>query len=181
MRYGIFGGGFNPPHMAHVLGAAYAISRYNLDLLFVSPCWDHPFEDKEPTVDWEHRAEMCRLAFSSIKGARVPLWEREIQPQYTVDLLELILPTLPGVPHLILGSDNIADQSKWRRWDDVLKLVQGNLITLPRGTGLLPNISSSMIRYCISIMDPDKPIPPPMFQLVPAKVLEYIRKHNLYV
>ena len=179
MRYGILGGGFNPPHIAHVMGAAYAITAFDLDILFVSPCWDHPFEDKEPMVSWEHRAEMCNLAFSGLRNVKVPQWERDLQPHYTVDLLEKVIPTLSGTPHLILGSDNIEAQSKWRRWGDVMALVHWHLITLPRGTGFLPDISSTQFRSHLKNKTP-QPCPEGIIP-IPHKVAQYIREHNLYV
>ena len=39
----IFGGSFNPPHVAHVLAAAYALSSAPIDQVLVVPVYQHPF------------------------------------------------------------------------------------------------------------------------------------------
>jgi len=189
MRYGIFGGGFNPPHMAHVMGAAYAVAQMDLDLLWVSPCWHHPFGKEDELVPWEQRVEMCHLAFAGFLGVvRIPRWEKELQPHYTVDLLEAVLPTLPpGEPYLVVGSDNIQLQEQWRRWPDIVEMLEsrgGGLITLGRpghGTDetkhspMMPHISSTGIRDGLARGDFEA-----VENWIPRNVLAYIKKHGLY-
>lgn len=189
MRYGIYGGGFNPPHIAHVMSVAYAQAVYDLDTVFVSPCWHHAFAKDDGLLSWEHRAEMCRIAFADFRGVRIPLWEKELGSTYTVDLLEAILPSLPGSPFLIVGSDNKALQSQWRRWDDIEAMLHerdGGVITLKRPGGTpyktpewvaptFPDISSTHIRRVLAGGTTEDLEP-----WVPARVLAYIRKHGLY-
>ena len=38
-----YGGSFNPPHVAHVLAAAWALASVPLARLLVVPTFEHPF------------------------------------------------------------------------------------------------------------------------------------------
>ena len=40
---GVFGGSFNPPHLAHVLTLAVVHARFDVERLLVVPSFQHPF------------------------------------------------------------------------------------------------------------------------------------------
>ena len=68
-RIGIFGGTFNPPHIAHV-AAAEAFSRcIDPDILMIIPDFIPPHKSFAGTVTPAQRLDMCKLAFSHIKNA----------------------------------------------------------------------------------------------------------------
>ena len=189
MKYGIYGGGFNPPHVAHVLSVAQALVMHGLERIFVSPCWHHAFDKDEDLISWEHRAQMCGLAFEAFPQVRIPTWEVSWKPTYTVDLLEKVLPSLEphGKPHLIIGSDNYQFRKEWERWDDIVALLKGRdggVIVLPRpgyptkGSSLapkLPDISSTHVRAAV-----ERGAVGDLYSWVPARVIDYIVRHKLY-
>ena len=50
MRVALFGGSFNPPHVAHQLVALYVLETQPVDELWLIPCFQHPFEKSAGAV-----------------------------------------------------------------------------------------------------------------------------------
>ncbi len=66
---GVFGGSFDPPHVAHVLAASYALAVGNFERLLAVPVYAHAFDKK--LASFEHRVAMCELAFAELPGVEV--------------------------------------------------------------------------------------------------------------
>lgn len=178
-RLGFFGGGFNPPHIAHVMAVAYAKVMGQFDHIQILPCWHHAFDKDSSLIDFDHRAEMCRLAFGFIPDVGVALIEKSDRTRYTVDVMERMRKAYPESEYdltLIIGSDNVAVMHEWHRWQDLENLV--NFFVVPRAgtTDLLlslPDVSSTQVRETLAVGNP-------VNDLVPPAVLDYIRAHGLY-
>ena len=67
---GVFGGSFDPPHVAHVMAAAYALSAGAFDRLLVVPVFAHAFDKR--LESFEHRVKLCELACED-RGAAMGL------------------------------------------------------------------------------------------------------------
>ena len=186
MRIGIYGGGFNPPHISHVLAAVYAKLMARLDHLMILPCHDHAFEKRAELAPFADRLAMCKLAFAGHQGISVDDFEAHAQSRYTIDLIEKLRPFY-GIPNsgnqlvLIVGADNAADMAKWHRWDELREMVE--LFPIGRGgvgdagTGIaMPEVSSTSIRKNITKENWGEVLP-----FLPPAVVTYIRGHHLYV
>src|SRR5207245_3074255 len=58
----LFGGSFDPPHVGHLLAAAYVLAVEPIDELWLVPVYQHPFA-KPLVASYEHRVALCeRLA-----------------------------------------------------------------------------------------------------------------------
>ena len=68
MRVAIFGGSFNPPHLAHQMAALYVLETAAIDELWIVPAFQHPFG--KVLAPFAHRLEMCELAAAAL-GPRV--------------------------------------------------------------------------------------------------------------
>src|SRR6185295_12282250 len=68
MRVAVFGGSFNPPHVAHQLAALYVLETQPVDELWLVPCFKHPFD--KALESFEDRLEMCQRAAAAL-GPRV--------------------------------------------------------------------------------------------------------------
>lgn len=188
-RVGILGGTFNPPHVGHALLAHAMLATENIDELWIIPVYKHPFG--KGTVDFEHRVELCKRAFSKLGDkVRIIEIERDLpKPSYTVQTLSALHAVRPGIsPTLIIGSDIVPELP---RWNDPEKLpVLSNVIVVPRqGAPLLknpdtidlkiyqgfrlPKVSSSAIKSAIQSGDS-------IDGLLDLEVLEYIQEHDLY-
>jgi len=123
-RVGVFGGTFDPPHVAHVVLAAAAIEQLRLDSLVVTvagvPWQKVGSRDISPG---EHRLAMARRAFENVHGVEVSDVElRRSGNSYTIDTLELLAAGDVEL-FLLLGSDAAAGLDTWERFEDIASLA----------------------------------------------------------
>ena len=119
-RVGIFGGTFDPPHVAHVVLAAAAIDQLELDELLVTVAgvpWQKVGERQ--VTPGPIRLEMAEVAFETVDRAVVSDIElRREGNSYTIDTLESL--ERPDTDlFLLLGSDAAAGLDTWERHPDL--------------------------------------------------------------
>ena len=119
-RLGVFGGAFDPPHLAHGVLAQAAIDQLELDALWVIPTGD-AWHKARPLSPATHRLAMARLAFASMPKVVVDDREtRRVGPSYTIDtLLELQGENPLADLFLIIGADQARAFAGWHRWQEV--------------------------------------------------------------
>src|ERR1041384_891173 len=76
-RVAVFGGSFNPPHIAHVLAVVYALEVAPIDRVLIVPVFQHPFAKELASFD--DRLAMCKAAMDWIPGASVSTVERDLE------------------------------------------------------------------------------------------------------
>lgn len=123
MRLGLFGGSFNPPHVAH-LAVAEACAA-GLDRLLWMPAPDPPH--KAPlSVSGQDRLAMVRLAVAG--NDRFEASDLEFGrsgPHYTVDTLRALRAEHPGGDlALVVGGDSLAAFTTWREPDAILEMAR---------------------------------------------------------
>ena len=69
MRVAVFGGSFNPPHVAHVLACALVLAVEDVERVLVVPTFVHPFA--KPLAPYDERLAMCALAFRGMPAIEV--------------------------------------------------------------------------------------------------------------
>jgi nicotinate-nucleotide adenylyltransferase len=177
----VFGGSFNPPHIAHQMVALYVLETQPVDAILVVPTFRHPF-DKQ-LAPYEHRMEMARLAMAPF-GARaiVSDLERSLggEASLTVRTLEALVAAYPGAAlRLVIGSDILRERDKWYRWDDIERIAPPIVVAragfpVADNPVEVPAISSTDVRARIARGEPAVP-------LVPRAVSAYIQAHGLYL
>lgn len=176
----IYGGSFNPPHVAHLLAATWALATHPIDELHVVPTFQHPF-GKE-LAPYDDRVRMAELVFGSLPRTRVSRIEESLGgPSMMVRTLEQMRATSPSARlSLIIGSDLVDELPRWHSSERVKELAQ--LIVVDRGTDpdnngrfFLPDISSSLIRTLVREKR-WREIEP----LVPRDVVALIRERGLF-
>ncbi len=197
-RIAMFGGAFDPPHLAHISIARAALDQLDLDLLLVFPT-GQPWHRAAAASDPEHRLAMARLAFGGLDRVQVEEAElRRCGPTYTIDTLdELRRSHRMADLFLILGQDQAMQLPRWHRWRDVLEIATlcivrrddpvqpagadefAPLVPSPQGSSLilhLPNMEASAtdIRRRVAAGRD-------ISELVPAGVARYISQHRLYL
>lgn len=184
----LFGGSFNPPHVAHMLVAQYVLATCDVDALWLLPTYRHVFgKDLAP---YSHRLAMCD-ALAAELGPRVTVSRAEFdlaqQPGFVasrmLDLLHLLRGQHPDHQfRLVIGGDILAETHKWYRWDDVAMLAPPIVIgrtghVAPPGSMIsevaMPEISSTEIRRRLGCGDDVK-------WLLPQPVMRYIQAEGLY-
>src|SRR4029079_1326626 len=77
MRVALFGGSFNPPHVAHQMAALYVLETAPVDALWFVPAFEHAFRTQLVAV--QDRLAMCELAAAALgPRARVSDVERSL-------------------------------------------------------------------------------------------------------
>jgi nicotinate-nucleotide adenylyltransferase len=187
-RVALFGGSFNPPHVAHQLVALYVLETQPVDELWLVPTFRHAF-GKE-LASYDDRVAMCeRLAAPLGPRVRVSRAEADLaaQPGFvssrTLHLLAHLAAQDPAATfRLVVGADILAERDQWYRWDDVVAraplIVLGRAgHPLPPGSHAtevaMPAVSSTEIRDWLAAQQP-------VDSLLPRQVLGYIAERGLY-
>jgi nicotinate-nucleotide adenylyltransferase len=177
-RIALFGGSFNPPHVAHQLACAWVLATSRVDEVWMVPAFKHPF-DKQ-LAPYADRVAMCERAagpFSRVKVSRV---EEELGGEsYTLRTVEELKQRHPGVQwSLVIGADLVAERERWHGWSRLSTLI--DFIVVGRvgyadasAEVHLPPISSTDVRQRL-----ERGLP--CDALVDASVLDYIRERGLY-
>jgi nicotinate-nucleotide adenylyltransferase len=172
----LFGGSFDPPHIGHLLAAAYVLATEPIDELWLLPVEKHPFA--KPLVGaYEHRVELCERLASQLPRTRVSRAEQESGEGRTVDLLEWLHRKHPQNRWaLVLGTDLDAEKPQWKRFDRIQQLAR--IITVQRGgyseRGVaIPEVSSTEVR---ALLKAGRDVS----RLVPRPVLQAIRDAGTY-
>ena len=194
LRVGLFGGAFDPPHLAHRALVQTAMAQLRLDVLHVLPtgqAW-HKHRDLSPAPQ---RLAMAQLAFADLPGVQVD--GRELLrtgPTYTVDTVRELQQQYPGAAlHLLIGADQAAAFQTWHEWqaiarDAIIYIAQRAHAT---GADVIFNTSSlpgarieclSMPAMDTSATDIRTRVAAHLGidHLVPAAVARYIDQHHLY-
>ncbi len=181
MIVAVFGGSFNPPHVAHVLAVAYVVSTHAPDRVLVLPTYQHPFA--KALAPFEDRVAMCERAMGWMPGVEVSRLEAELGgASRTLRTLEHLHAAHPEwTMRLVMGADLIVESPKWYGFDEIKKLapplVLGRAgVDFPGAPApVLPAISSTFVRERLAAQDLDA-----LAELVPRDVLSYIRARGLY-
>ncbi len=190
-RIGIFGGTFDPPHLAHLIAGEIAVEAFALDKLFLIPANVPPHKTGGNISSSEHRLTMTELAAQGNEKFEVSRVELDRPgPSYTIDTLHEIQHQLsPEKILLFIGLDQMAIFHTWHKWEQILESAE--VVVMIRPWQKFDEIDSSLI-------DRIKILPMPLMDisstdirarvragksiryLVPDGVREYIAEHRLY-
>lgn len=135
-RFGIFGGTFNPPHIAHSIVADSVREELDLDKIIFIPSGIPPLKESIPA---EHRLIMAKLAFESDKNFEVSDIEMNNVnvKSYTVNTLQRLKEIYSNASvelYLIIGIDNLIEFPKWKEPEKLFSLAQIVVINRPNFT-----------------------------------------------
>jgi len=193
-RIGMFGGAFDPPHIAHVALARAAVDQLGLDQLRIFPT-GQAWHKARALTDGVHRLAMAQLAFAGVPRAVVD--SREVSrsgPTYTIDTLRELQAENPGAQLvLVIGADQAEALHSWRSAGEIAKLAIISIAERARPTGADAAFDASKLPP--GRFEPVELPPMPVSateirarvaagqgiaQLVPAPVAGYIDRYHLY-
>lgn len=180
-RVALFGGSFDPPHLAHQMAARWALENKAVDQVLWVPCAVHAFG--KTLASFAHRLEMSRLAAAEL-GDRVEVSSVEAEiggESRTLQTLQHLRQARPHVDwSILIGSDLLGETQHWMGYQEITRVASflvvgrsGYASDASSSAPILPAISSSEIRRCLGQNED-------VTELLPASVLDYIRKHRLY-
>jgi len=196
-RVAVFGGSFNPPHVAHVLACALVRSVEEVDQVLVVPAYQHPFA--KALAPFEDRAAMCELAMAWLPFVEVSRIEAELGGESrTLRTLESLTQAHPDWRlRLVIGADILGEAPRWYGFDAIARLAPPIVLgragveradergddvrqrspapALPPTQPLLPAVSGTQVRAAVARGAWDE-----VEKLVPREVLAYVRQRGLY-
>lgn len=121
----LFGGSFNPPHLAHLEIAKLALKQSKAHELWFVPNLGHPFH-KEEVANFEDRAQMLETLIKPFRKFKVTRIEAELSsPNYTIDTIQALEEKYSANTFMwLMGSDQIANFEQWKSYDLLLKKYQ---------------------------------------------------------
>lgn len=186
MSLGVFGGTFDPPHVAHLIVAQDVYEAFDLEAVLFVPAGIPPHKTDETVSPAEARLAMLRAAVGDDPRFRISGIElRREGPSYTVDTLRELLEEEPDRElRLIIGADQLAEFGSWkepgaiaglarvtvmnRGDDDLHPGVEYDTVRVPRIA-----LSSTLVRERVARGRPIR-------YLVPDGVVEIIEGRGLY-
>lgn len=195
-RIGVFGGAFNPVHIAHLIIAEDVREQMHLDKIIFIPYAKPPHKDNDELVNAEARLHMIQLAISDnpyFEASDIEIKRGKNSVTYTVDtLLELReIYKLEQVKfYLIIGIDNLIELHTWK--DPGKLFLLSEVVVLNRPGYLIQNVKNDYNRQVVFIPAPNLDISATDIRqkirekksikyLVPKQVEEFIKNNKLYL
>ena len=192
MTLGLFGGSFNPPHVAHLAVAEACADAAGLGTVLWTPTPDPPHKAGDAgLVAAEHRLAMVRLAVE--ENARFALSDMEFRragPHYTVDTLRALRAEHPEADlALVVGGDSLAAFASWREPEAILGLAR--LVAYRRPGADLAGVAAHVLSRTSVVDGPALDLSATEIRariaagqtvryLVPDAVRAYVAAHGLY-
>jgi nicotinate-nucleotide adenylyltransferase len=186
----VFGGSFNPPHLAHTLAVVAAMAQAPFEKVLVIPTYAHAFA--KTLAPFEDRLAMCRLAFADFRDVEISRIEEVLGGESRT--LKTLSRLQSDNPHwrmrLLVGADILLERHKWHAFDEVVKiaplLVLGRVgIDHPEAPPpVLPDVSSTALRATLAAeASLSKTVQDTVFfaNFMHHAVRGYIESRNLYV
>jgi len=196
---GVFGGTFDPVHLAHLAVAQEAAEALGLERIAFVPAGEPPHKPGRHMTPGEHRLAMLELAIAGNERFRVDRQELDRPgPSYTVDTLAAVAATRPAGAFglvLVLSAEAFLGLMTWREPRRILELAR--VVVAPRDgypdagpaflEANLPDLAaratfldSPRIRLSASELRARAAAGRSLRYLVPDAVAAYIGDHALY-
>ncbi len=186
-RICLFGGTFDPIHMAHLRIAEEAARYFRLNQVLFVPAGMPPHKMQNGVAPYEDRFRMVELACRPYPEFRASRLEEKEGRSYTIDTVRSFRATLTPGDELffLIGADAFEEIESWNHWTELIGLITfivvtrpGGRYTVPFGATVLPlngleiPVSSSSIRSRLAAGEPTPELP--------VGVRAYIDAHSLY-
>ncbi len=203
-RIGLLGGTFDPFHFGHINLGLELQEKHDLDEVIVCPAATSPFKTAQsPLASAGQRLQMAQIATEGVKGWRAIDWELKREgPSYTIDTVRAIRAEAEKnkekiALYLLLGEDILDKLSEWKEVEMLLDLAQPLIGCRDKGknhsstTECLPPV---LEKVCLQGMTPTRvfDVSSTLIRdrlkrklycghLLPAKILDFIYQHQLYL
>lgn len=189
VRVAVYGGSFDPPHIAHQAAVQLVANLDGVDRVLVVPVFEHAFD--KSLASFEHRVAMCELCMLESPNVEISRLEASLErPNFTLNTLQALVREHPEFRlRLVVGADVLQDVGRWHRFDEVVAMAP----LLPLGrvgvasdaapAPVLPDVSSTEIRRALAGRATARLTPElraRMGQVLSERVIEYIETHDLY-
>ncbi|WP_370517894.1 nicotinate-nucleotide adenylyltransferase [Saccharibacter sp. 17.LH.SD] len=136
LRIGLLGGSFNPAHEGHRQLAQRALKGLHLDQVWLMVSPGNPLKSRRGMAPFARR---LKSAQSIADGRHIVVTdiEKKIGERYTVRSVARLKEMFPHCQFVwLMGSDGLAQFSRWRRWRTLANLVP--IVVFPRPGSVIP-------------------------------------------
>ncbi len=135
LRIGLLGGSFNPAHAGHRYVAETAIRRLGLDYVWLLVAPQNPLKSADGMMALAQRLEGARTLAGSNRRLIVTDIERRLGGHYTIDTIAALTARFREVEFIwLMGSDNLEQFHRWRRWREIVAAVPAAVVLRPGHT-----------------------------------------------
>lgn len=155
LKVGLLGGSFNPAHEGHLHVADTAIKRLHLDYVWFLVAPQNPLKPVAGMMPLDRRLASARTLAGHNRHLVVSDLEQTLGVRYTIDTIRVLNARFPRVRFVwLMGSDNLEQFHRWRRWEEIGGQVSIAVVLRP-GSTLAPLRAKAMkrLRPCITIVD----------------------------
>ena len=155
MKWGLFGGTFDPIHLGHLRCAQEICEDLGLDRIIFIPAAHPPHKSEGDITPFHHRHEMIRRAVAGNTSFAISdIEDKRAGKSYSVETIRHFLDTPPAKPELyfIMGQDAFHTIETWKDWEHLLLLCNFVVMTRPGFivkdlNGILPKDLSAQFQY----------------------------------
>jgi nicotinate-nucleotide adenylyltransferase len=173
MNIALFGGSFDPPHLAHVQVVKYLLDSKRYDEIWVIPSKQNPLKAKGH--GFSQRLKMAQLAFGEL-GEKVKVRrDDENLSGYTIDLVRHLQKIYPDDKFTFVGGSDLRQEiSQWKNGDRLREIINFEFLPRPPNpdSPFLP-LSSTEVREKLAAGEEPR-------SLLPEKVAQFVQKGQLY-
>lgn len=139
-KIGIYGGSFDPIHLAHLQVAEAVFTQLALDCLYFIPAAKSPFKDLQHIASGSLRMEWIQLAIANHPHWFVDTYELERGGlSYTIETVRTYSKRYPDAQlFYLVGMDNVAQLPLWKSAEQLAQLVEFAVVTRPGQPCVLP-------------------------------------------
>lgn len=186
-QFCLFGGTFDPIHVAHLRIAEEARKRFALDQVLFVPAANPPHKSTVGLTPYRNRLEMVEIACCPYPGFVASRLEEGEEQSYTINTLKRFREQIGAEDRLffLIGADAFDELCTWRQWKDILKLTDFIVVARPGGEYRVPEgarvhrldgldlpVASTTIRARLAAAEKTPELP--------EGVRRYIQEHGLY-
>jgi len=123
-KIGVFGGSFDPPHSGHLEISKIAIKKLSLAKLYRCVTKKNPFKNKT-LFSLSERIKQSKNITKKIKKIKIKYFDKKIKSTNTIDLIKYLNKiNKKSSFFLIIGSDNLINFHKWKKWKLLTELTE---------------------------------------------------------
>jgi len=163
-RIGVFGGSFDPPHLAHKALVQAAWNELDLDEIWVLPVGIPVHKTLTSAVSAACRLAWVQQMFADMPHIKVLDWEAmKEKPSPSIDTMRYIYEQLDSIPVWLMGMDAWQGLPSWRGYPEHRQYC--NIAVFPRqGSNMikheawqysvsrLPKLSAGYVDVCQTIL-----------------------------
>jgi nicotinate-nucleotide adenylyltransferase len=135
IRYGVFGGTYDPIHLGHLIGAQTALEALNLDKVLFLLSAHPPHKEPSSLSPYQLRRQMVQLAIQDNPAFEISELEtRHPGTTYTVLVLNDLYQAYPPENYhliLIIGADNLREFNHWKQPEKILQNIPVAVLARP--------------------------------------------------